>query len=201
MPNVPKVPGVPTLSSYGVSAIALLVADAVSILLGNANTWSIFLDGEPAFDFQSFVSLGYRKDFVIATYPVEGGGFMSYDKVEMPAEIHLRITSGGTEQDRQALISAIDAEAASTNLYDIVTPENVYSSYTIEQVSYQRSATNGLGMIIADIALMEVRLSAPVQFTNTQNPVNQAQQGNGNVQPQAPSSQVSQDFESYGGVQ
>lgn len=201
MPNVPNLPGVPALSSYISDVISLLVSDAISILLGGANVWSIYLDGAPAFDFESLVSLGYRKDFVIATYPVEGGGFMTYDKVEMPAELHLRITSGGTEQERQALIDAIDEQAASTNLYDIVTPENIYSSYTIEHVTYQRSATNGLGMIIADITFQEVRTSAPTTFTNTQNPTDQAQSGNGNVQPTAPPSQIQSSFDSFGGVQ
>jgi hypothetical protein len=184
MPNVPNVPGVPALTSYTVGVITLLTADAISLLLGTPQSlWNVFLDGAPAFDFQSIAGFGYKQDWVIADYPTDDGGFFSYDKVQLPFECHLRITSGGTEEERQALIEEVTAAANTLNLYDIVTPEKVYPSCNVSRINYDRTAERGAGMIVIDVTFQEIRSSQAAAFSNTQQPGSAGQQGVGNVQP------------------
>ena len=187
MPNIPNVPGVPSLSSYSANNVTLLVADLISLLIGSpAPQWGIFLDGAPAFDFNSVVDFTYKQDWTISDYPVEEGGFQSYDKVQLPFDIKVRITSGGSEAERQELLDEVDAAANTLNLYDVVTPEKVYSSCNISHYDYKRTSTNGVGMIIVDLWFIEIRVTATAALSNTQNPTNAAQQSNGTVGTRTP---------------
>lgn len=185
MPNVPNVPGVPPLSSYASGIVSLLVADAISLLFGTPQgQWGIFLDGEPAFDFNSIAGFGYKQSWVIADYPTDDGGFFSYDKVQLPFDCRLRITSGGTEEERQALIDDVTAAGNTLNLYDIVTPEKIYQNCNVSQISYDRTAISGVGMMVIDVSFQEIRTSQVAAFSNTQEPGSAGQQGGGNVQAQ-----------------
>lgn len=185
MPNIPNVPGVPSLTSYLASAVTLLVADTIglisSILFGPQ--WGIFLNGVPVLVADSTVSFEFRQDFPISDYPTEQGGFQSYNKVQLPADIRMRVAAGGSEFKRQAFLDSIDRVINTTDLYDVVTPEKVYLSYCFTHRDFRRSATNGVGLIIVDLWLTEVRVSSAATFTNTQQPGNAGAQALGNVQP------------------
>jgi hypothetical protein len=82
----------------------------------------------------------------------------------------IRFSSGGSIDDRQSLLDSIDAIAGTTELYDIVTPEAVYTNANIQQYSFQRSSQNGVGLIQVDVQLVEVRVTATADFTNPQSP-------------------------------
>lgn len=195
MPNVPNVPGVPALSSYTIGLVTLLTADAISLLLGQPESlWNVFLNGEQAFDFRSIAGFGYKQDWVIADYPTDDGAFFSYDKVQLPFECRLRITSGGTEEERQALIEEVTAAANTLNLYDVVTPEKVYPNCNISRMNFDRTAERGAGMIVIDVTFQEIRSSQASAFSNTQQPGSAGQQGVGNVQSQTPPTSVVQRF-------
>lgn len=195
MPNVPKVPGVPALTSYASGVLTLLTADAIRLIFGVPQSlWNIYLDGVPAFDFHSMAAFGYKQEWSIATYPTDDGGFFSYDKVQNPFECRLRITSGGTEQERQALLEEVEAAANTLNLYDIVTPEKVYQDCNVSRISLDRGPDHGVGMIVIDVMFQEIRTSAAAQFSNTQQPGSAGQQGIGNVQSQAAPSSVVERF-------
>jgi hypothetical protein len=189
MPFVPQLPGVPALTSYAASTITLLVSDAISFLFGLGDSqWGVFLDGAQAFDYDSFNSIGYRGDSVVADYQVEGDGgstgFMSYDKVDMPFELRVRLTCGGSEVRRQALINDVQEAKSGLDLFDVVTPEVFYEDATITRVSYERTAENGVGMLKMDLTFQQIRTSEATAFSNTQQPGSAGQQGLGNVQPQ-----------------
>jgi hypothetical protein len=198
MPNVPNVPGVPALPSYTAAAVTLLISDLVSGLIGSSPpVWGIYLDGAPALpDARSMVSFGYKQDWTISDYPVEEGGFQSYDKVQLPFDARVRISSEGSPTGRAALLAALDVVANSLDLYDIVTPEKVYSSVNVTHVDYDREAARGVGMLLIDVWFIEIRVSATAEFSNTQQPPNQGAAGVGNVQPQTPNQYVQQNFSS-----
>lgn len=188
MPNVPNVPGVPALSSYLSNAVVLLAADAISLLFGGlTNPWGVYLDGAVAFDYDSFNALGFRKENAIADYQVEGeggaSGFMSYDKVALPFECRVRLVVGGSEARREALLSQVAEAQEDLELYDIVTPERLYRNCNILRHNYERTASEGVGLIKIDITFQEIRSSEVTAFSNTQQPGSAAQQGLGNVQP------------------
>lgn len=186
MSNVPNVPGVPPLSSFAATTLVLLTVDALlSTLQFEPPAWGVYLDGAPALpEANSVLSFDYRQDWSIADYPVEGGGFQSYDKVQHPFESRVRITSGSSPAARQALLDALDVVANSLELYDIVTPEKVYTSVNVSHCDLHRTATNGVGVLIVDVWFQEIREGATTQFSNAQQPAQSGQQNIGTVQPQ-----------------
>lgn len=190
MPNVPNVPGVPPLSSYSANAaVTVLVADLVSTLLGAlAPQWGIFLDGSPVVIADSVISVGYKQGWRIADYPIEGGGFVSYDKVDTPYDARVRFSTGGSVADRQDLLDSVAAIASTTQVFDVVTPEVIYASACVLDYDYDRTATEGVGLLHVDVHLQEVRLSATAAFsnTNTQAPSGASPQSGGVVLPQMP---------------
>src|SRR5579875_727912 len=94
-PDVPQAPGVPpVLRQVGqvANAVTLLTADASEVLqaLGvlPGPQWGIFdQTGQPVIVGDSVVGVDYRKEYRAADYPVEGGSFANYNKVELPFDI------------------------------------------------------------------------------------------------------------------
>ena len=195
MANVPNVAGVPPLASFAEDVVGLLVADAIGLLLGSSTPqWGIFLDGLPVIAAENTISFEYKQDFPVSDYPVEDGGFQSYDKVQLPGDIRMRFSCGGSVEDRQNFLASIDAVMNTTDLYDVVTPEAVYLSYNFVHRDFRRTAQNGVGLIVVDIWLTEIRVTSTATFTNTQQPGNAGQQNIGNQQPQTPDATFDQRF-------
>lgn len=219
MPDVPRVLGVPPLTSFAAAPLALLVADAVRSIAGALQPrWGIYLDGEPVIASSvssllgfgslasaldslgdlvgagrisnqfSMVDFEYKQDASISDYPVEQGSFLSYNKVQSPYAVRARVAAGGSESNRQALIDAAQAAANTLDLYDVVTPEAVYRSCNVDHIDYKRSSTRA-GLIVMDIWLTEVRVTATAAFSTTKQPTAAGQQGLGNVQPRDLTSQ------------
>ena len=189
MPNVPRVPGVPNLSSFSDVFIPFLIADVLTGLFGApAPVWGIYLDGEAIIAADNVISFDFRQDFPISDYPVEQGGFQSYDKVQLPAEIKISFSRGGSIADRQDFLNSIDQVINTTDLYDVVTPEQIYVGYNFTHRDFRRRAQNGVGLITVDLWLTEVRETTTSSFTNTQQPGEAGQTNTGNVQPQSPAS-------------
>lgn len=201
MADVPQLPGVPSLSSYSLDDIALLVADVASAVFGGSfgSPWGIFLDGEQAFEYNSVVDFDYKQDFPVSDYQVEDGGFQSYDKVQLPFDVKVRVASGGAESDREALLNSVLGAANGLDLYDVVTPEYTFSSCNITHVDFKRTATNGVGLIIIDIWFVEIRVTSTSTFSNTQQPAVAGQQSTGSV-ASAPLSGQTQNAISAAGV-
>jgi hypothetical protein len=197
MPNIPNVPGVPPLPSYSPNTIVLLAADVVLAILGLfGSQWGVFLDGAKAFDYHSIVDFDYKQDWPTSDYPVEDGGFQSYDKVELPFDVRVRVARGGTESDRESLLSSVRAAAGTLDLFDVVTPEQTYSDCNITHVDFKRSSAGGVGLIIIDIWFTEIRQTSTSNFTQTQQPGNSGQVNTGNVSPQAPAtSEIDKNFD------
>ena len=171
----------------------ILSGDGVGIFgFDTSSQWGIFLDGAQVVQADSVRSFAFKQDWPISNYPVEDGGFQSYDKVQLPFEPRVVFQSGGDEANRQALLDSIAAIAGDLNLYDVVTPEAVYTSCNITHYDYERSATNGVGLLKVTVHLEEVRVTAQAQFNsatplaNTVSPTAQDQTNNGTVQPNVP---------------
>jgi hypothetical protein len=203
MPDIPDVPGVPALSSYAASAGVLLVGDLLSDLTGIAPPqWGVFLDGEPVILADNQVSFEIRQDFPISDYPVEQGGFQSYDKVQLPIEIRVSFSAGGSESDRQAFLQSIQAVINTTDLYDVVTPEQTFMSFCFKHWDLRRTADKGVGLIVADLWLEEIRVTstATTSLQNTQQPGEAGQVGTGSVPASTPAAALINQYFSTGGA-
>ncbi len=189
-PNVPPVPGVPPVPrdpSNPIGLPSLLTSDDPSAIDSPTDTpWGLFLDGDSVVEADNVVSFEYKQDWTISTYPLEKGAFESYDKVQVPFESRIRFSRGGSESDRQAFLDSIAAIAGDMNLYDAVTPEEVYTSVNIQHYDYERTSQNGVGLITVDLWVMQVRVTAQQAFSNTKDPSGASPQNGGTVQPQDP---------------
>lgn len=180
---------------------ASIFTQAISPLLGAISTVASLIGFPNVVPvIASTVSFDFSADSPISNYPQEKGAFQSYDKVQLPFDIKLKLACGGSASVRQAFFSTLEALRTSTALVDIVTPEAVYSSCNCKHVDYARTASNGVDLIIADVWFEQVRVGSALTFSNTQNPGDAGQQSIGNVQPVAPSSAISQQFAGIGGA-
>jgi hypothetical protein len=157
------IPGLPNLPSFAdfVTDIPVLTKDLIpNPFQSGQPDWGVYLDGQRALVFDAFLSIDLRKGWAIADYPIEKGSFESYNKVSLPFDARVKFASGGSEENRQALLDQVDAMSKTLLLYDIVTPEAVYKSVNIQHYDYRRTATNGVGLITVEIWFLEVRVSA-----------------------------------------
>lgn len=186
MPNVPNVAGVPALSSYLEDTVSLLINDAVSLLIGPASsTYDIMLDGESVFNFNSMGSFAYKQSYSVSDYKVEPGSFVSYDKVQNPFDVRMRIVSEGTPEAMTELLQQILTAIDDVNLYDLVTPQQTYQNCNMVDFGYEQTAAAGVGMLVVDLMWKQIRQGDAAAFSNTQQPGSAGQTGTGNVQPQA----------------
>jgi hypothetical protein len=144
----------------------------------------------------STYGLDYVKEMRVADFPLEGGAFATYNKVELPANPTVTlILDSSSENDRTNFLNAIDAATKSTNVYNIVTPTVTYTRYTLERYSYRRYATRGAYLLMVEISLKEARgvsaafAQATGPIMNPQNPASTPQTNNGITQ--APASDTS----------
>jgi hypothetical protein len=199
-PNVPFVPGVPPVSrspGFPPTAIpALLFADSLVVdRSAQPARWGIFsAAGQRVVQADSAYAFSFVQEFRISDYPVEQGGFESYNKVATPYDTRVVLTKGGTEASRQNFLNQLQAVVASLDLYDVVTPEKTYISANVVKYDYDRASHGGVSLLVATVSLREVRQNAttlraqsvgsPVPLTNTKSPSGADPTTVGTVQPQ-----------------
>ena len=161
-----------------IGAVTQVLANA----LQSAPAWGIFdQSGNPlgaSTDTNATLStldVDYVKEMRVSDFPIEQGGFASYNKVELPATPRVTLILDGTVDDRAAFLNAIDAACKSTNLYNIVTPEAFYLGYSLERYSYRRTASRGANLLVVEIAVKEIRSVNATYTTVTPGPINSPQ--------------------------
>lgn len=176
-PDVPNVPGVPALNRsaltvlLGASSVVRL-ADAFGLPLGIAKPiWGIFdKSGNEVLFPDSFLGIEYKNGSRVSDYPVEKGSFASYNKVDTPWDIRIRMAVGSSVEARSAFLSTIDSRMLHTvELFDIVTPEFVYISGTLDNVDYRRDSKNGVSLLTVELMFTEVRETGGQQFSAADN--------------------------------
>lgn len=181
-PNVPALAGVPALPRRtGLTPAARISLGILqNILLSSSRAqsqWGIFdKNGTALGDPNQFIGLNgkilnelgqnsrlstgsfdYSKETRVSEFPIERGGFASYNKVETPASSVVTMCFTGSEKDRTLFLEAIDAACKSTELYSVATPEKNYINYSIESYNYQRRSDRGTTLFIVEISLKEIR--------------------------------------------
>ena len=138
-------------------------------ILGSAGDWGVFTTGtsDPAVLVDSVAELSLRADTAVANFKIETGGFVSYDKVMKPFEVPIRLTKGGAAADRKIFIDWLEEARQNTTLFDIVTPENAYTSMTLASYTINRASGSGANLIIADCNFQE-RRNVPQVYLNSQ---------------------------------
>lgn len=211
-PNVPALPGVPDLvrSGYGIAAQSGIMGHLQGLdvfgLLGGllAPKWLITdKNGKTIINPDSVVAFEYKGESRLAGYPMEKGAFSTYNKVQMPYDIRLRITCGGNVaiggaggMSREVFLTTLEYMKASLDLITIVTPDMSYPSVNLENFDYRRTATNGATLITADLMFKEIRESASAVFGPAAQPGGADTASTGAVKPADPTPSVSSGYQS-----
>jgi hypothetical protein len=188
-PDVPALPGVPALlrDSAGLlgSLPALELADSLSVLgIFPATQWGIFdQDGNPIVIANSVLGVDFRGDYDISDYPVEQGGFQSYNKVIRPFDVRVTLTCAQSTANRSAFIAGLEQARASLGTFQVVTPEYTYPSVNIIHVDYSRTQRSGANIIIADVWLRQIIQTASSTLSSTQSSSGADPLNGGTVQP------------------
>lgn len=129
------------------------------------NIWGVFRkDGSPAFDVDSFASLTHDDPAKVGTFPVEDGGFASYDKVDNPFRCKVRLSVGGDDARMQAFLTALRAAKKSLELFDVATPQQTYLGVNLEKTAVMRDQA-GQGRVVAELDFLEIRQVQPQYST------------------------------------
>lgn len=153
--------------------------------------WGIFdSSGSAVVVADSVAAVDTMQEQRIPAYPVEQGAFQSFNKVEVPFDVRLTLTKGGTVAERTAFLASLDAALASLDLYDVNTPEKTYTSVNVVMVSQRRTAQKGATMLTVDVGVQQVRATAQTAFTRTLDPAGAATTNTGAVQPATPPATV-----------
>ncbi|MGL5220143.1 MAG: hypothetical protein ACRC8G_11880, partial [Plesiomonas shigelloides] len=114
----------------------------------------------------SVIGVNLRREAALSDYRLESGSFATFNKVQRPMDIPIRITKEGNELERWDLLIWLEAEVGNASVFDIVTPEYRYPSMTLTGYGIQREASSGAGLIVADCIFQEVRETVPT-YTNS----------------------------------
>lgn len=116
----------------------------------------------------SVMAINQRKGSELSNYKLETGSFATFNKVEKPRQITIRLIKAGSEEDRGMFLKWLDKRAKSistevstvnnypNNLFDIYVPEVNYSNMTLIDYSVTRETKSGVTVIIADCVFQEV---------------------------------------------
>jgi hypothetical protein len=169
-----------------VSDIGLLTADLISGLEFGADEWGLFDDGGGlAIDADSFVALDLRVEASLSNHPIEDGGFANYNKVDRPFQGRLSYAQGGSVSDREAVLAQVQAAQDSLNLYTLVMPEDSFENVNVVAFDFSRRAQSGVGLLLIDVMVEEVRLTAPTQYEPAQENSAASDANNGTVSASA----------------
>jgi hypothetical protein len=178
-PNVPIMPGVPSLARLGTAlGLGPLVALADAVGLGGflqAVEWGLFdQGGNPILTGDCVAEVDYRHDYRVSDFPVEQGAFASYNKVQTPFIGRIVFMVGGNDAffgaavaSRTAFLAQAEAMCSGLDLYSLVTPEVTYASVNCVSMDYRRTARDGVTLMRVEISVEEVRVAPAPQFTNS----------------------------------
>lgn len=197
-PNVPLTAGVPALARAasavaGAGNLALIGAGALRQLglIGTPKVWQILArSGKPMITPDSVLAFEYRGESKISTYPVEGGSFGSYNKVQMPGDLHIVMTCAGGAMTRDVFLARLEAVKQSVFLVGIVTPDAYYGSMALVGFDYRRTSANGVTLLTVNASFTEVRVTATTEYTKTATPSGAGMVNNGSTKAEAPASNI-----------
>ena len=174
MRDILQPPGVPLLADSGPQVQADI-----------AQQWGLYdQSGLPAVIADNVQSLEVALEAQISDFPVENGGFASYNKVIRPFDVRIAMTKGGSVEERQAFVQQVQDAWQSLDLFNVVTPEVVYLDVNVVGVRRLVESDRGVGLMMLDVSLRKVRQTGRLAFTSTAQPASAGVSNNGAVQTQ-----------------
>ena len=166
-PNVPSFSGVPPINRL-VSAPSSFGETSLFDGLTFDASWGVFsASGGAALRPDSIFAIEPSREFRALDYPVEKGGFVSYNKVATPAETRVTMIKGGSDAERSAFLDALDSVIEDTELYSVVTADKAFLDRNLVRYEYRRTAESGATLLVVDLVMLEVRQTVKATKGNT----------------------------------
>lgn len=176
-PNVPFALGVPAVLRSAdfppTPDPSIVFADGAQInQVQLAPKWGIYdVAGKQVLVADSAMSFSFMQEYRISDYPVEQGGFESYNKVATPYDARVVFTKGGSSSQRQSFLDSLEEIISLLTTWDVVTPEKTYLNADVVRYDYERNAKSGVSLLTVAVFLREVRVApAPSQAAPTPGP-------------------------------
>lgn len=203
-PNVPDAPGVPSVPRDPNAAADTVVVEVKGKKDNSpqAAIWGIYDDsGAIAIEVDSIISVSFDGEHDLPTYPIEGGSFETYNKVEVPFNVGVRVTRGGDDATITKFVSTLNKLRSSLDLLTVVTPQYSHASVNVSKVSFDRSGEKGISLITADIRFQQIRETATAEFTVTATPAGADVEDSGAVETKAPTNDQQIKIDEYGAAE
>ena len=188
-PDVPDEPGVPNIPRNPTAPPVQQSTQPTTNSVVEVNTlpWMIVDDnGGLLLSPDTYADFQVRAESVIPNYPIEKGGFSSYNQVEKPYGIKLTaIVTGKSGVTRNQFIESIQSLKSSLTLASIVTPYTTYSNAKLIDYNWTQKSDHGLTMLMIELTFQEIRQTANAVVT-VANPSGQDKKSIGQVSPIPP---------------
>lgn len=185
------------------SLLALAGSEVISSVLWQASqnppAWGVFDSNNNQVLFpDSVLEFDYQRAYNVPDFPVQQGGFASYNKVITPFQIRMRLSKSGQSTDRSLFLLSLENLCASIALYSVVTPDAAYDNCNATHYEVSRRGARGaVWLNEVDLYFTQIIQVAP-QYQNTGTVLPNAQSAaaqpvtnQGNVQPLPSSSSQS----------
>lgn len=174
-PDVPQAPGVPAVVRDGADPVPPDNFDFAPAEVPDTPPvyaqWGILdANGNAVIEPDSFVSVAYRQNSRVANFPVEEGGFESYDKVQTPYDLRVRVTKGQSVEARSAFLAVLESLQQGLDVVSVVTPEVVLDAANLETFDYDRTAVNGVALLTVDLYFVQIRFTATAEYSQVNSP-------------------------------
>ena len=169
-PNIPPLPGVPAInrnSAGYVGAGLNVVAQILPSILPDGifgTRWAI-LDAktnQPILTPDNFVSYERISESKTLNYPVEQGGFASYNKVRLPKTYRVTVSCNGNKTSKVNFLSSIAKMETGKNPDQspitvlISTPETTTPPVCLIHTDQRREARSGATLLIFQLTFQEI---------------------------------------------
>lgn len=190
-PDVPLTDGVPpvlrSVIAPVVAGVAMMTRDGDGIA-GSANEkWGIFTpEGAPVLLADAISAIDINGEAQAADYPLEGGGFESYNKVSTPFAVRVEMVKSGDKDSRIKYLETLESMRNSTDLFSVVMPDRTFSNVTLTRYEIMRSSELGPQALRVAVSLEEIRVQARIRYLNDRSPNGLATESGGSVQTRPP---------------
>lgn len=176
-PVVPQALGVPALLRSGAQLLDTVTlgylgaSDALNSIIGSEPIkWGIFDNGGNLIgDYDSVLAVGYQNDSRISDYPVEQGQFASYNKVDNPFDVNVKLICGGSENRRATFLAACEMVRKSLQGYSVITPTATYQNVNFTSISTENTTQEGANIAIVTLTGREIRNTPTASYSDSTN--------------------------------
>ena len=150
-----------------------------------AGEWGIYSQGGGlAITPDTFLGVECKNSFRVSNFPQEEGAFASYNKIATPYDIKATIAVSGFDSSKGDVLASTYEMLSGTDLYMVVTPDEVYDNATLVNYQYHRSSKHGVTLLVAELWFTEVRLVDGVSVREPSQTSSQSSSNGGTVQAQ-----------------